>query len=110
MTRTGFVLAALSFLLLLPSKNENAQAADTPYQVGVVTNDLTRGDSVVAFSNTGASATTITNGALCVNAYAMAAANGTGPSPVSACCSCKLQPNGLATASVNNDILAGVSP
>ena len=110
MTRIGFAIAALSLLALLPAKSVNAQAADTPFQVGVVTNDLTRGDSLVAFSNTGASATTTTNGGLCVSVYAMAAANGTGPAPVSACCSCRVQANGLATASVNNDVLAGVAP
>jgi hypothetical protein len=110
MNKMRFAIAALALLVLLPAKNAFAQAADSPYQVGVVTNDLTRGDATVSFSNTGASATTISNGALCMNVYAMAAANGSAPSPVSACCSCKLQPNGYATASVNTDILAGVSP
>jgi hypothetical protein len=110
MTKLRLATIALSLLVLLLAKDAFAQAADTPYQVGVVTNDLTRSDALLAFSNTGASATTVTNGALCVNVYAMSAANGTAPSAVSACCTCKVQPNGFASVSVNTDILAPVSP
>jgi hypothetical protein len=100
---------ALSLLALLPAKFAFAQAADTPFQTTVVTNDLTRGDTLVALSNTGGSATTITNGALCMNVYATTG-NGAAPPPLAACCSCKMQPNGFASLSVNTDILAGVSP
>lgn len=107
MIRIAVVL--LSFLALLPARTAFAQAADTPYQVTVVTNDLTRSDTFVAFSNTGATSTTLANGQLCMNVYAMTG-NGTLPSAVAACCSCKVQPNGFVQLSVNTDILAGVSP
>lgn len=107
MTRTATLL--LSLLVLLPAKFAFAQAADTPFQVTAVTSDLTRADTLVALSNTGASATTATNGQLCTNVYAMTG-NGASPPAVAACCSCKLQPNGYAQLSVNNDILVNVSP
>jgi hypothetical protein len=110
MTKVRFATMTLSLLVLLPGNHAFAQAADTPYQVGVVTNDLTRSDATVTMSNTGASATTTTNGALCVNVYAMSAANGATPSAVAACCTCHVQPNGYASASVNNDVLFGVAP
>jgi hypothetical protein len=86
-----------------------AQAADSPFQVGVVANDLTRSDTLLAFTNSGASATTPTNGQICVNVYAMSG-NGTAPSAVSACCSCKVQPNGFVSVSVNTDVLGSVVP
>jgi cytochrome c553 len=110
MTKMRFATVTASLLVLLPANYAFAQAADTPYQVGVVTNDLTRSDASVTMSNTGASATTTTNGALCMNVYAMSAANSASPSAVAACCTCHIQPNGYVTASVNNDILFGVSP
>jgi len=109
MTRMRFATVTLSLLVLLSGKSAFAQAADGPYQVGVVTNDLTRSDALVAMSNTGANATTTTNGGLCMNVYATSG-NGTSPPAVSACCTCRVQPNGLVSASVNNDILFGVSP
>ena len=99
----------LSFLALLPARTAFAQAADTPFQEALITNDLTKGDALVALSNSGASSFTPTNGQICVNVYAMSG-NGAAPSPVSACCTCKMQPNGFASLSVNNEILAGVSP
>ena len=107
MTRTATLL--LSLLVLLPAKFAFAQAADTPFQATAITNDLTRGDSLVALSNSGASATTTTNGQVCTNVYATTGNGATIPG-VSACCTCKMQPNGYAQLSVNGDILAGVSP
>jgi hypothetical protein len=98
-----FVLLAL---VLLPAKNASAQSADTPYQVGVVTEDLTRIDTTVAMTNSGASSTVASpqNGALCFNAYAM-------PGPgnaVTACCTCRVQPNGLRLLSVGKDLLGSL--
>jgi hypothetical protein len=97
---------ALSLLALLPARTAFAQAADTPFQTTVVTNDLTRGDTLVGLSNTGANGG---SAALCVNVYATTG-NGAAAPPLSACCACKMQPNGFASLSVNTDILAGVSP
>ena len=57
MIMTRCTILALSMLLLLPAKYASAQAADTPWQIGVVTEDLTRVDTTVAVSNSGASST-----------------------------------------------------
>jgi hypothetical protein len=38
-------------LVLLPAKNASAQSADTPYQVGVVTEDLAKIDTTVAMTH-----------------------------------------------------------
>jgi hypothetical protein len=76
-----------------------------PYQISVVTSDLTRNDTQIALTNSGASATTPTNGGLCFNVYAMTSAQG----DVAACCTCRVQPNGLGLISVNKDLLGQVS-
>jgi hypothetical protein len=106
MTKLGSATIALSLLVLLPAKNAFAQAADPPYQVGIMTNDLTRSDTLLAFTNDGASGG---SAPLCVSVYAMSG-NGTAPSAVSACCTCKVQQNGFVSVSVNTDVLASVVP
>src|ERR1700742_296954 len=77
---------ALGLLALLPAKSAFAQAADTPYQVTTVTNDLTVADTLVALSNSGASSTVASpqNGQACVNVYAMQG-NGSSAPAVAAC-------------------------
>lgn len=82
---TTFVLLAL---VLLPIKNASAQAADTPWQIGVVTENLTKVDTSVAVSNSGASSTIASpqNGAICINVYATSAPL----SSIAACCTCRV--------------------
>jgi hypothetical protein len=100
-----FRFALLTLLVLVLFSAKNASAQDTPYQITVVTSDLTRSDTQIALTNTGASATTPTNGGLCFNVYAMTSAQG----DVAACCTCRVQPNGLGLISVNGPSRAGFS-
>ena len=97
------VLALLA-LVLLPVKNASAQASDTPWQIGVVTEDLAKLDTTVAVSNSGASSSIAfpnQNGAICVNVYATSAPQ----SAIAACCTCRVQANGLREFSVAQDVL-----
>lgn len=102
---TTFVLLAL---VLLPIKNASAQAADTPWQIGVVTENLTKVDTSVAVSNSGASSTIASpqNGAICINVYATSAPL----SSIAACCTCRVAANALRVFSVGKEVLAPVLP
>ncbi|HEY8006067.1 MAG TPA: hypothetical protein VIE66_04520 [Methylocella sp.] len=102
---TTFVILAL---VLLPIKNALAQAADTPWQIGVVNEDLTKIDTTVAVSNSGASSTIASpqNGAICVNVYATSAPL----SSIVACCTCRVQANALRAFSVGKEVLVSVLP
>lgn len=92
-------------LLLCSSAIASGQAADTPYQVRVVTN-LKKKDTI-HFTNSGASSTTTSpqNGKLCMNVYAFA-----GNGPMLDCCACPVAPNGLAVLGIVKDVLAGRKP
>jgi hypothetical protein len=101
-----FTIFILLAFVLVPVKHASAQAADGPFQVGVVTDDLARIDTTVITTNSGASSTVVgppQNGAICINAYAMAPAGNT----VAACCTCRVQPNGLGQFSVGKELLTG---
>jgi hypothetical protein len=103
-----FTIFTLLALVLLPIKDASAQATDTPYQVGVVTDDLAKIDTSVVLTNSGASSTVAfpaQNGAICVNAYTMPAPG----TAVTACCTCRVQPNGLRQFSVGKELLISQS-
>ncbi len=73
------------------------------FQVRYVSN-LTIGDSVIDFTNTGASSTValpIQNGNLCVNAYVFSP-----DEQLISCCSCAVTPNGLQSLSARNDLIS----
>jgi hypothetical protein len=103
-----FTIFILLAFIVVPVKSASAQAADTPFQVGAVTDDLTKIDTTVLTTNSGASSTVAfpnQNGAICVNAYAMAPAGTT----VAACCTCRIQANGLGQFSVGKELLTGTA-
>lgn len=95
-------------LVLLPIKNALAQATDTPYQVGVVTDDLGKFNTAAVLTNSGASSTVAfpaQNGAICINAYAVPAPG----TAVTACCTCRVQANGLRQFSIGSELLSPLS-
>lgn len=79
-----------------------------PYQVRYTAN-LTIGDSVMNFTNTGESSTTslpAQNGNICVNAYAFSP-----DEQLISCCSCAITPDGLGSISAANDLVSnGLTP
>ena len=84
------------------------------FQVRYAVN-LTAGESVINMTNTGANGASLTGpgfgsiGNICVNVYAFSP-----DEQLISCCSCLITPNGLATLSVNADLinntLTGVKP
>lgn len=99
-----FTIFTFLALVLLPIKDASAQATDTPYQVGVVTDDLGKFNTAAVLTNSGASSTVAfpaQNGAICVNAYAVPAPG----TAVTACCTCRVQPNGLRQFSIGSELL-----
>ncbi len=73
------------------------------FQVRYVAN-LAIGDSLIDFTNTGASSTIalpIQNGNLCVNAYVFSP-----DEQLISCCSCPVTPNGLQSLSARNDLIS----
>ena len=88
---------------LLSSMVAFGQAADTPFQVRYAAN-LAIGDSVVDFTNTGASSTVAfptQNGNICVNVYAFSP-----DEQEVSCCTCLVTPNGLQSLSARNDLIS----
>ncbi len=86
--------AATAVLLVIP--------ADV-FQVRYASN-LAIGDSVIDFTNTGASSTValpVQNGNLCVNAYVFSP-----DEQLISCCSCAVTPNGLQSLSARNDLIS----
>ena len=102
-----FTIFAFLALVLLPIKDASAQATDTPYQVGVVTDDLAKFNTAAVLTNSGASSTSPSGAewAICVNAYAMPAPG----TAVTACCTCRVQANGLRQFSIGKELLSPLS-
>jgi hypothetical protein len=100
MKMTRYAIAGLLALVGVPS-GALAQATDTPWQIGVVTEDLTKLDTNVAVSNTGA-----TNAGICVNVYATSAPSNS----IAACCTCRVPANALREFSLAKDVLGSVQP
>jgi hypothetical protein len=107
MKMTRYAIAGLLALVCAPN-GALAQAADTLWQIGVVTEDLTKLDTNVAVSNTGASSTVASpqNGGICVNVYATSAPS----TSIAACCTCRVPANALREFSLAKDVLGSVQP
>jgi hypothetical protein len=107
MIMTRYAIAGLLALACVPS-GALAQAFDTFWQIGVVTEDLTKIDTNVAVSNSGADSTTVNpqDGGICVNVYATSAP----ASAIAACCTCRVPPNALREFSVAKDVLGSLQP
>ncbi|HUK89465.1 MAG TPA: hypothetical protein VLZ81_03625 [Blastocatellia bacterium] len=87
-----FVFATLAF-----SAVAFASPQDDAYQMKYMSN-LNIGDSVVNLSNSGAS-----GGNICVNVYTFAP-----DEQMISCCACPITPNGLASLSVQSDLISNV--
>jgi hypothetical protein len=94
---------------------QNPITADSPFQIKYASN-LTAGDSVINFTNSGANGAQLNGpgvgtpaGNICVNVYAFSP-----DEQEVSCCSCLTTPNGLHSLSVVNDLisntLTGVRP
>ena len=92
-----------------------APTSDSYFQIRYAAN-LTSGDSVINLTNTGANGASLNGpgfggaaGNICVNVYAFSP-----DEQLVSCCSCLITPNGLASLSVNSDLisntLTGVRP
>jgi hypothetical protein len=108
MVMTRYAIAGLLALVCAPSSALAQTAADFFWQIGVVTEDLTKLDTNVAVSNSGAESTTVNpqNGGICVNVYATSAPSNS----IAACCTCRVPANALREFSVANDVLGSVQP
>jgi hypothetical protein len=94
--------AAIS-LLSVAAFAQNPITADSTFQVRYASN-LAIGDSVINFTNTGATSTVAfptQNGNLCVNVYAFSP-----DEQLISCCSCVVTPDGLASLSARNDLIS----
>ena len=109
-TKLSTILAAMTLSMVA-----FGQAQDTSFQIRYAAN-LTSGDSVINLTNTGANGAALNGpgfggavGNICVNVYAFSP-----DEQLISCCSCLITPNGLASLSVNNDLvsntLTGVRP
>ena len=98
-----------------PSATLNVLIPPDTFQVRYAAN-LTSGDSVINLTNTGANGASLNGpgfggaaGNICVNVYAFSP-----DEQLVSCCSCLITPNGLASLSVNSDLisntLTGVRP
>ena len=98
-----------------PSATLNVVIPPDTFQVRYAAN-LTSGDSVINLTNTGANGASLNGpgfggaaGNICVNVYAFSP-----DEQLVSCCSCLITPNGLASLSVNSDLisntLTGVRP
>lgn len=101
MKRILFTIA----LTVLGAAAAFGQAGDTPFQILYFAN-LNAGEPVINMGNSGASATTvtaglITNGQLCVNAYAVSPDTG----QLVSCCSCRVAANILSSLRVKTDLV-----
>ena len=107
-TKFSLILAAMTFSMA-------AFSQDGPFQVRYAAN-LTSGDSVINITNSGANGASLNGpgfggavGNICVNVYAFSP-----DEQLISCCSCLITPNGLASLSVNGDLvsntLTGVRP
>ena len=107
-TKFSLILAAMTFSMA-------AFSQDGPFQIRYAAN-LTSGDSVINITNSGANGASLNGpgfggpaGNICVNVYAFSP-----DEQLISCCSCLITPNGLASLSVNSDLvsntLTGVRP
>ena len=100
-------MSVLANTLAIVVLAQNPTTADSPYQVHYFSN-LAIGDSVVNITNTGANgagfaagiSATIT-GAICANFYVFDQAE-----EMVACCSCAVTPDGLASLSLQKDLIS----
>src|SRR5436190_23995183 len=110
---TKLTLATIS--LSMVALAQNPVTTDNFFQVRYASN-LTQGDSVVNFTNTGANGASLWGpgfggaaGNICVNVYAFSP-----DEQLISCCSCLVTPNGLQHVTANNDLvsntLTGVRP
>lgn len=93
------LIPTLCALLVFPAVSF-AQAADTPFQVGVLVANKNQ-DTLVTVTNSGASSTSPTNGTICANLYAFSSGNGS----LLGCCSCAVAPNALRVVSATNEFI-----
>lgn len=93
------LIPTLCALLIFPAVGF-AQAADTPFQVGVSVANQNQ-DTLITVTNSGASSTTLANGTLCANFYAFSSSNGS----LLSCCSCAVAPNALRVISATNEFI-----
>ena len=99
-----------AFSCWAPNQHPNIQVAAIPadvFQVRYASN-LTSGDSVINLTNNGFNGASLSGpgfgtavGNICVNVYAFSP-----DEQLVSCCSCLITPNGLASLSVNNDLIA----
>jgi len=90
-----FTLALSTLALASVAFAQNPIAADSPYQIRYAAN-LNIGDSVVNFTNSGA-----TGANICVNVYTFDPAE-----ELVSCCSCSITPNALQSLSVLKSLIS----
>jgi len=90
-------VSLLIFATLAFSAIAFANPQDDPYQIRYASN-LDIGDSVINLSNSGAS-----GGSICANVYTFAP-----DEQMISCCACPITPNGLASISVQADLISNV--
>jgi len=110
------LLAKLTFAIISLSMAAFSQVApDSPFQVRYASN-LTRGDSIVNITNTGANGASLFGpgfgtpaGNICVNVYSFSP-----DEQLISCCSCLVTPNGLVNLTAKRDLvsntLTGIYP